>query len=183
MLKAMLIRFDYKTVLLRNVPGWPKTQSEMVLSPNDEEVASSKKIIPRPNQVIPFFRPKKIKKKHTLWRRIHIYSRYKGLPPPFSRDAITIHLCKLFNGTSVLLIITTTVLTNKRYTSRRICTENFHNLFIQNFKNWLRSQKFVYNRSQLVASVSLLISACNNDSCFFFIFETLFANETRGLLV
>ena len=62
MLKAMLIRFDYKTVLLRNVPGWPKTQSEMVLSPNDEEVASSKKIIPRPNQVIPFFRPKKIKK-------------------------------------------------------------------------------------------------------------------------
>ena len=39
MLKAMFIRFylvGYKTVLLRNVFGWPKTQ-------NDEEVASSKK--------------------------------------------------------------------------------------------------------------------------------------------
>ena len=45
MLKAMFIRFylvGYKTVLLRNVFGWPKTQMEMVSSPNDEEVASSK---------------------------------------------------------------------------------------------------------------------------------------------
>ena len=31
-----------------------------------------------------------------------------------------------------------------------ICRENFDNLFIQN-KNWLRSQKFLYNSSQLVA--------------------------------
>ena len=46
MLKAMFIRFylvGYKTELLRNVLGWPKTQMEMVSSPNDEEVASSKK--------------------------------------------------------------------------------------------------------------------------------------------
>ena len=37
--------------------------------------------------------------------------------------AITIHLCKMFNGTTVLLIITTTVLTNKRHMSRSICTK------------------------------------------------------------
>ena len=46
MLKAMFIRFylaGYKTVLLRNVLDWPKTPMEMVSSPNDEEVASSKK--------------------------------------------------------------------------------------------------------------------------------------------
>ena len=49
MLKAMFIRFyqvGYKTVLLRNVLGWPKTQREMVLSPNDEEVAFSEKTYP-----------------------------------------------------------------------------------------------------------------------------------------
>ena len=34
--------------------------------------------------------------------------------------------------------------------SRIIRTENFDNLFIQN-KNWLRSQKFLYNTSQLAA--------------------------------
>ena len=62
---------------------------------------------------------------------------------------------------------------NKRHVSRSICTENFDNLFIQD-KNWLRSRV-----QQLVtSSMSLLISPCNNDSCFFFIFETLFANET-----
>ena len=37
--------------------------------------------------------------------------------------AITIHLCEMFNGTTVLLIITTTVLTNKRHISRSICTK------------------------------------------------------------
>ena len=81
----------------------------MVLSPNDEEVVSSKKHTQtKLVEIDTFFRPKKIKKNHTLWRRTHLYRRYKGLPPPpFSRDAITIHLCKVFNGTSVLLIITT----------------------------------------------------------------------------
>ena len=39
---------------------------------------------------------------------------------------------------------------NIRYMSRSICTENFDNLFIQT-KNSLRSQKFVYNSSQLAA--------------------------------
>ena len=67
---------------------------EMVLSPNDEEVASSKNI---PNwrlkgtnhtlfqttivEIIPYFRPKRLQK-HTLWRRTYLYSRYKGVPPP-----------------------------------------------------------------------------------------------------
>ena len=48
MLKAMFIPFyqaGYKTVLLRNVLGWPKTQREMILSPGDEEVAFLKKHI------------------------------------------------------------------------------------------------------------------------------------------
>ena len=46
MLKAMFIRFylvGYKTVLLRNVLGWSKTQMEMVSSTNYGEVASCKK--------------------------------------------------------------------------------------------------------------------------------------------
>ena len=45
---------------------------------------------------------------------------------------ITIHLCKVYNGTTILFIITTNVLTNKRHMSQSICTENFDNLFIEN---------------------------------------------------
>ena len=45
---------------------------------------------------------------------------------------IPILLCKVYNGTAVLLIITTNVLTNKRHMSQSICTENLDNLFIQN---------------------------------------------------
>ena len=90
----------------------------------------------------------------------------------------------MYNGTTILLIITTNVLTNKRHMSQSICTENFDNLFIEN-KNWFLSQKFVYNSTYLYSSISLLIrsiSACNNDSCFFFIFETIFTNETREII-
>ena len=81
----------------------------MVLSPNDEEVVSSKKHTQtKLVEIDTFFRPKKIKKTilfgaaHTYMADIRYYP-----PSPFSRDAITIHLCKVFNGTSVLLIITT----------------------------------------------------------------------------
>ena len=125
----------------------------MVLSPNDEEVALSKKKKHIQTKLVEidtlFLRPNRLKN-HTLCCRTHLYNLYKGVPPPPSWDAITIHLCQVFNGTSVLLIITTTVLTNKRHTSQSICTENFDNLFIQT-KNWLGSQKFVYNRAQLAA--------------------------------
>ena len=60
----------------------------------------------------------------------HTYIAYTREYLP-SRDAITLHLCKVFHRTTVLLIITTTVLTNKRHMSQSICTENFDNLFIQ----------------------------------------------------
>ena len=144
MLKAMFIRFylvGYKTVLLRNVFGWPKTQMEMVSSPNDEEVASSKKTYrdQTGRNRYPFFRPKRLKK-HTLWRRTHLYRLYKGIPP--SRDAITLHLCKVFHRTTVLLIVTTTVLTNKRHMSRSICTEKF-----ENFSNFLQRPNSIFCRS------------------------------------
>ena len=135
--RMFLLQTESKVVSF-NLKKWVISQREMVLSPNYEEVASSEKNIPRPNwsKLIPFFRPKKIKN-HTLWRRTHLYSRYKGLPPPPpppSRATITIHLCiyKCLMGLRYSCFLTTTVLTNKRHMSRRICTENFHNLFIQN---------------------------------------------------
>ena len=65
--------------------------------------------------------------------------------------------------------------------SQSICTENFDNLFIQRRElitlTKIRVQQFA------TSSISLSISACNNDSCFFFIFETLFANDTREFFV
>ena len=68
---------------------------EMVLSPNDEGVASSKKHtqfktrvhIPIPyfrtnlSKLIPYFRPKRLKN-HTLWCRKYLCSLYEGVPPP-----------------------------------------------------------------------------------------------------
>ena len=69
-------------------------KTEMVLSPNDEEVAnSSKKNIrnstlecipyfrPKWSKLIPYFRPKR-PENHTLWRRTYSYSLCKRLPPP-----------------------------------------------------------------------------------------------------
>ena len=56
---------------------------EMVLSPNDEEVASSKKhtqFKTRVNKPYPIS-DQNGWKKHTLWRRTYPYSLYKGLPP------------------------------------------------------------------------------------------------------
>ena len=66
----------------------------MVLSPNDEELASSKKTYPiqdqsaqtipffRPqwSKLIPFFRQKRLKN-HTLWSGTYLYSLYKEEPP------------------------------------------------------------------------------------------------------
>ena len=68
---------------------------EMTLSPNDEEVASSKKHTQFKTRV---HKPYPISdqngrnwypisdqnslKKHTLWRSTYLYSLYKGLPPP-----------------------------------------------------------------------------------------------------
>ena len=70
------------------------SKREMVLSPNDEEVANSSKKHTQfktrvPNhtlfqtkmvKLIPYFGPKQLKK-HTLWRGTYRYSLYKGLPP------------------------------------------------------------------------------------------------------
>ena len=56
---------------------------EMVLSPNDEEVASSKKDTQFKTRVPinhTLFHTKAAKKKHTLWRRTYLYSLYKGVP-------------------------------------------------------------------------------------------------------
>ena len=57
---------------------------EMVLLPNDEEVAnSSKKTYPiqdKSAQTIPYFKPKPLKK-HTLWRGTYLYSLPRPLPP------------------------------------------------------------------------------------------------------
>ena len=67
---------------------------EMVLSPNDEEVANSSKkhypiqdssaqtipyFRPKWSKLIPYFRPKRLKK-HALWHPTYPYSLYKGLP-------------------------------------------------------------------------------------------------------
>ena len=66
----------------------------MVLSPNDEEVASSKKHTqfktrvhkPIPyfrtklSKLIPYFRPKRLKN-HTFWCRTYLCSLYEGVPP------------------------------------------------------------------------------------------------------
>ena len=68
---------------------------EMVLSSNDEEVASSKKhtqfktSVHKPipyfrtklSKLIPYFRPKRLKN-HTLWCRTYLCSLYEGVPPP-----------------------------------------------------------------------------------------------------
>ena len=76
---------------------------EMVLSPNEEEVASSKKhtqfknrsaqttpyFRPKWSKLIPYFRPKRLKKLN-FWRRTYLYSLYKGLPalPPQGRKTL-----------------------------------------------------------------------------------------------
>ena len=76
---------------------------EMVLSPNEEEVASSKKhtqfknrsaqttpyFRPKWSKLIPYFRPKRLKKLN-FWRRTYLYSLYKGLPalPPRGRKTL-----------------------------------------------------------------------------------------------
>ena len=67
---------------------------EMVLLPNDEEVANSSKkhypiqdssaqtipyFRPKWSKLIPYFRPKRLKK-HALWHPTYPYSLYKGLP-------------------------------------------------------------------------------------------------------
>ena len=67
---------------------------EMVLSPNDKEVANSSKkhypiqdssaqtityFRPKWSKLIPYFRPKRLKK-HALWHPTYPYSLYKGLP-------------------------------------------------------------------------------------------------------
>ena len=64
----------------------------------------------------------------------HTYIAYiREYPPPPPPGTQSLHICEVFNGTSVLLIMTTTVLTNKRHTeSRSICTENFDNRLIEN---------------------------------------------------
>ena len=51
---------------------------EVVLSLNDEEVASSKKTY---SIHTPYFRPKRLKHQ-TLWRRTYLYNPYRGVPPP-----------------------------------------------------------------------------------------------------
>ena len=65
--------------------------------------------------------------------------------------------------------------------SQSICTENFDNLFIQT-KNWLGSQKFVYNRSKLAAYPFWLAHATMILTSFSF-FEALFGDETGEFLV
>ena len=76
-------------------------EREMVLSPNDEEEASSKNI---PNsrlectnhtlfqtkmsKLIPYCKPKRLKK-HTLWRRTYLYSLYKRVPLPRGEKRVT----------------------------------------------------------------------------------------------
>ena len=54
---------------------------EMVLSPNDEEVANSSKNIPNS------FRPKQLKK-HTVWHGTYLYSLYKRLSAPRGKKRI-----------------------------------------------------------------------------------------------
>ena len=64
------------------------SKREMVLSPNDEELANSSKkhtqFKTRAAQTVPYFRPKwsKFRPNITLWRRTYRHSLYKGLPPP-----------------------------------------------------------------------------------------------------
>ena len=68
--------------LLRHVHGWRNIKREMVLSPNDEEVASSKKDTQFKTRVPinhTLFHTKAAKKKHTLCRRTY-HSLYKGVP-------------------------------------------------------------------------------------------------------
>ena len=76
-------------------------EREMVLSPNDEEEASSKNI---PNsrlectnhtlfqtkmsKLIPYCKPKRLKK-HTLWGRTYLYSLYKRVPLPRGEKRVT----------------------------------------------------------------------------------------------
>ena len=65
----------------------------MVLSPNDEEVASSKKhtqFKTRVHKPYPYFRSKRLKN-HTFLRRTYLYSLYKGVPPPPGRKQFLIH--------------------------------------------------------------------------------------------
>ena len=76
---------------------------EMVLSPNDEEVASSKKhtqFKTRVHKAYPIsdqngrnwypISDQKDKKNHTFWRRTYLYSLYKGLPSPPVKNPLQI---------------------------------------------------------------------------------------------
>ena len=80
--------------LLRHEHGsWRKHKREMVLSPNDEEVANSSKNIPNSRlectnhtlfqtkmvEIDTLFQTKTAKKNHTLWRSTYLYSLYNGL--------------------------------------------------------------------------------------------------------
>ena len=68
------------TPLLLHVHGWRKHKREMVLSPNDEEEASSKKHTQLKPRVQNTLFQTKTAKKHTLWRRTDLYSLYKEYP-------------------------------------------------------------------------------------------------------
>ena len=85
--------------LLRHVHGntvvGVNIKREMVVSPNDEEVANfSKKhtlFQTKMVEIDTLFQTKTAKKKHTLWRRTYLYSLYKGLPPlPGVKNALQI---------------------------------------------------------------------------------------------
>ena len=83
---------------------------EMVLSPNDKEVANSSKkhtqfktgvhktipyFRPKWSKLIPYFRPKRLKKKHTVWRGKCLYSIYRGLTPLPSRAKNALQIMSL----------------------------------------------------------------------------------------
>ena len=83
---------------------------EMILSPNDEEVAnSSKKTYPIQDwtnhtlfttkvvEIDTLFQTKIGKKKHTLWRGTYLYCLYKGIhpPPPHTRRENALQIMSL----------------------------------------------------------------------------------------
>ena len=79
---------------------------EMVLSPNDEEVASSKKhtqFKTRVNKPYPIS-DQNGWKKHTPWRRTYPYSLYKGLPPGAKKASQIMSLPAYASKTKQLMI-------------------------------------------------------------------------------
>ena len=79
---------------------------EMVLSPNDEEVASSKKhtqFKTRVNKPYPIS-DQNGWKKHTPWRRTYRYSLYKGLPPGAKKASQIMSLPAYASKTKQLMI-------------------------------------------------------------------------------